>query len=355
MSRRDEAVRILDQALTQLMSPTRDIVAVMRSLQHACELMGWPTQQAWFHREVVGYGLETKIPDYRRVPCRLAWQPRGSAYQNTKWMSQAMVYGDGLVDEGELAQETEPFELRIGTEALLSHSHSGLNEDTTETKLGYLRDHGGTIPLRHVKIVDSETLRDVVRQIENFVFEFASKAIVLLKYGNTMGDIWTEYRAALDDTVSQLPFGNHLAAIDEGLGSPNPEMWRSAVLECRNLLSDIAGHLWRDSRITYSGLPAGGGKGGELSVSSEKFANRLRAYLHQKSVTGTRGSFLGDAATYLADAISSLKDFQCEAHQPIARQDARSVAIFTYLFLGELVRRTDMAPIARYEDAAGQQ
>jgi hypothetical protein len=83
-----------------------------------------------------------------------------------------------------------------------------------------------------------------------------------------------------------------------------------------------------------------------------KFGNRLAAYIHQKRISGTRGSFLRHEAERLADSIYSLITVQSEAHDPVSLEDARSFAIRTYFVVGELVTRTDMQPVLQYENPA---
>lgn len=49
----------------------------------------------------------------------------------------------------------------------------------------------------------------------------------------------------------------------------------------------------------------------------------------------------------MAMSIRSLIELQSQAHGPVMKEDARSVAIATYFILGELVTKTDMQPIEK--------
>ena len=90
----------------------------------------------------------------------------------------------------------------------------------------------------------------------------------------------------------------------------------------------------------------------KLVVTPDKFANRLRAYLHQKGLHGTAGGqFLRDELDRLATSIRSLIAFQSKAHDPVGRDDVRSVALATYFPVGEIVFRTDLQPIETYASA----
>ena len=174
-----------------------------------------------------------------------------------------------------------------------------------------------------------------LHEIERVTFNFASGTYVQLKYGDSITDIWTIYRKNVEVALNKLDLTNHLQAIQSGLQSENPELWRTAVLEYRNMLSDVANYLWKDPRPTYEHL-SNRDHIGKMDVYPNKYANRLAAYLHQKGMTGIRGRYVRDEVERIAASIRSLVSFQAEAHDPIELVDARSVALGTYFILGEL-------------------
>jgi len=125
-------------------------------------------------------------------------------------------------------------------------------------------------------------------------FDFASRSYTVLRYGNVLTDIWHDYRVAVDAALARMQLHKHLDAIQEGVRSDNPELQHAPGFACRNLLTDLAAYLWRDPRTTYDLLPGGQAKGEKLVVTADKFANRLRAYLHQKGLHTTAGGQVFD-------------------------------------------------------------
>jgi hypothetical protein len=201
--------------------------------------------------------------------------------------------------------------------------------------------------LERVRVFNAGNFTSVLLEIERITFEFASQSYTLLRYGNVLTDIWTDYRSQVDAVLTRLNLTPHLDIIQAELQSGNPQAWRAATLACRNLLSDVADYLWRDPRDTYNHL-VGDSKNGKLNIQHGKFANRLSAYIHQKGLRGTSGKFARDEIERLAVSIRSLIAFQSQGHAPVTWEDARSVALATYFIIGELAIKTDMEPIERY-------
>jgi hypothetical protein len=189
----------------------------------------------------------------------------------------------------------------------------------------------------------------VLAEVEKIAFGFASQAYTFLRYGNELTDIWQDHRREVDAKLLPLGFAGHLDTIQAGLRSVNPTDWRSAVFACRSLLEDVAAYLWRDPRKTYEHLPGSEPDGkGNLKVTKDRPVNRLKAYLHQKGLHGNTGKLLRDEIDRIEASIRSLVALQGEAHAPVSRGDARTVAITTYVVLGELAMKTDMQPIEKY-------
>jgi hypothetical protein len=128
---------------------------------------------------------------------------------------------------------------------------------------------------KYTKLVNFKTYYVI---INNSVFSFASSAYSTVCYSDNILDILQTYRSKVDDYLVRSGFKEHLDAVRAGLSSDNPQEWRNNMLGCRNIIRDLAGHLWRDPRDTYIYLP-GSGKDGKLPVTEDKYVNRLGAYL----------------------------------------------------------------------------
>jgi len=344
LSPQDEAISSLSEIISELTSPARSLKLILRKAQHVCEILGWDSQKTWFQAELSGYSSEVSLPAHRIIPGKKKYQASRSTYDTMKWQSEEMVYG---VNPDIFEEEDDVLEVRAGIDWFLAASRTGYTEQTDETKEVTSPSGKRRTTMARVRTFSAAEIAASLSEIEGRVYNFASKAYVQLKYGTAIADIWGEYRAKVEAALSQLDLTDHLQAIESGLQSTNPEIYRSAILGCRNLLNDIANHLWRDPRQRYEHLP-GQTEDGKLDVSRGKFGNRIAAYLHQKGLTGTRGRYMRREADRLAESIQSLISFQSEAHEPLSRQDARSAAIATYVLVGELVSRTDLQPIEEY-------
>jgi hypothetical protein len=346
----EEAITHLSDVILQLTSQSRDIKAILRKCLIVCELLGWESQKTWFHQELAGYDPTSTLPSHRRIAGKRKWQPAATMPDKIRWMSEEMFY---VADPKVYEEEEDTLEVWAGIEWFILAASTGYSESLNQTKQVGSPSGRYTITLDRKRIFTAPSIAASIIVIERAIFDFASRAYVQLKYSNSVGDIWAQYRSRVDAGLASLDMAKHLNAIELGIKSDNPESWRSAVYECRNLLNDLAAHLWHDMRPRYEYLP-GRSPEGALDVTPEKFGNRLAAYIHQKGLSGTRGRYFRDEAERLATGILSLIAFQSEAHQPVTFQDSASIVVSTYVLVGEIISRTDLAPIESYSAPADQ-
>lgn len=343
-----EALQFLSQVIEALSNPPFDLKANLRRCQHACEILGWQSKRDWFHQEINGYWDGTPTPKYRSISGSRKYSASGSISSKSRWTSEEMVYG---VDESVYESEPDSLEVRAGIDWLTSRTQFGYSENLEDTKRVTSPSGRSTMELRRQRVFSGGDIAYAVSQIERQTFDFTSTSYAQLRFGDIIGDIWARYRRDVDAAMAELNLSAHLASIESGLISENTEDWRSAAFECRNLLNDLANHLWRDPRPRYEHLQ-GATDEGTLDVTQGKFGNRLAAYIHQKGVSGTRGRFVREEAHRLAASIQSLIPFQSEAHEPISLSDAQSIAISTYILVGEIAKRTDLTTIDEYGEPA---
>lgn len=348
MTPQEEATQIFGDVVRQLTSPEGDLKLVLRCCLHACQVLDWADGSWWFQRQLVGYEADAPLPSYRLVTGQTHWQTQALPIHES---DRLRSLDPGYQAMRHLGDGTTVLELRAGIDWILHAARTGYSERT-----GNIQRVPGkppqSLPVEQVKVFDAVSFARVANQIEDDTFAFASAHYRVLKYGNALTDIWEGYRLQIDAALGALGLADHLESIQAGLQSDTPAARRTAALGCRNLLHDVANHLWQDPRETYEQLK-GNGPGGKLRVTSESFANRLSAYLHQKGLTGDQGKFLRDELERLAVSIRSLVAEQSGGHGSVSREDARLVALATYFILGALVTKTDMVPITAYQDVGG--
>ncbi len=185
----------------------------------------------------------------------------------------------------------------------------------------------------------------VVDAIANGALVIATRAHIALAFGDAVEGIWDGLRRQVDAVSTSPWIDRHVDAIGDQIASDNPEQWRAAMWACREVLTALASHLWRDPAPTYPPLKSS--DDGPMKVDASKSVNRLRAYLHCKGVAGHEGDYLHVEAERLGDSLHRLYQLDNKAHnaQPVDREDARLAVIATYVLIGQFVCRTDMQPV----------
>jgi hypothetical protein len=345
-SPQEEATLLLGQAVSELTSVSHDLKTVLRKCQHICELLGWQQQLNWFRQELNGYPYPSNapLPYYRKIPGTRKWNITESGHDFAAWMAESIVTG---IDPAVYDEETDTLDLWANIDWFISAAKNGYKERLPETKHVTFSQGREKITMYRDRIFLAGSFMNRLAQFEAQIFDFVSKSYVQLKYGNLITDIWSSYRSVVDTQLTQLQFSTHLQAIQSGIQSNNPESWRASAFACRNLLTDLANYLWQDPKPRYQYLP-GKTDDGKLDVTQGSTKNRIAAYLHQKGLSGTEGKHLRNEVERLVASLDSIISFQSVAHDPINLQNARSIAISTYLLIGEIVTRTDLVPIKEY-------
>lgn len=331
------AAATLSQVVVDLSHGAVDLKSVIRRCIHVCNLLAWEQPAGWLRSETQGYRLDEQLPWYRRnVPGYIDWRPHGLDALITK-----------VVEEDFRGSKSKPHiakDVRWGLADLIIYADHGVYMPTGRRDTRWSRLDKEDVEVQEVEIIGKAAFQRLLSQLEDELLDWASRAYKAARFGDVAGDLWRHYRSKVDEFLTNVGLSAHIELINQGLLSSEPQAWRQAMWSCRDLLRDLAAHLWRDPRKTYSHIPGGDGK--PMKVTPDKYINRLAAYLHQKGVTGKAGDYLKAEVARL----HSLNDLDSIAHDKdaVTLEDARLAVIATYTVLGELVHRTDMAPVKRY-------
>ncbi|MEW6028022.1 MAG: hypothetical protein ACOYZ8_15135 [Chloroflexota bacterium] len=340
----EEAALLLSQVLSELTSSSHDLKVALRKCQLTCELLGWQSKVDWFRQELNGYPVNAPIPFYRKIPGIRKWNVIDRGHDSIAWMAENIVSG---IDPAVYEEEADTLDVWANIDWFISAAQNGYIDRLPETKTITISQGREKITMHRDRIFLADSFRNRLAQLEAQVFNFASKSYVQLRFGNLITDIWNSYRSIVDNQLARLQLSDHLQVIQSGIQSDNPESWRAATFACRSLLTDLANYLWQDPRPRYEYLP-GRTDDGKLDVTQGNTKNRIAAYIHQKGLSGTEGKHMRNEAERLVASIDSIISFQSAAHDPITLPNARSVAISTYLLVGEISIRTDLIPIKEY-------
>jgi hypothetical protein len=344
MKQSEEALSRLTELLIDITSSSRNLLLILRKCQFVCEILGLNEDKLWFFNEINGYS-KNSTPYYRHIKGYITWDYEGNIVE------QFLKSFENNQEIKKLKELKEPVDLNvfIGINWIVSAANNGYLEKTSEVKV--ISPYSGNIqyPFRKTCHYPNYEFNNILQKIEEISFNWISKTYVNLKYSSQIKTLWERYQVIVEGVLNKINLSNHLKIINDAIIDENPEKWRVAVLGTRNLLHDLAEYLWQDPRPTYSRLQ-GSGISGELEVTSDKYVNRLCAYLHQKEIIGKQGKFLRGELDKLGNSISNLNSVEGNAHDTISRELFETVVLFSYFLIGELAIKTDFEPIINYDN-----
>lgn len=318
----DEALELFEQ-VTSALCTSYDLLACLRKCLHGIRIVGW--DEVWIIHELNGYPKD-QIPPWRKVSGFLTWVGEGLADNVSLTAATTVKSMNGIKDMPTRIDIYNPI-----TE-LIANQEIGFTWGTGKTKV--VKPIREFITVHEIKKVDPSAIKRILDLIANKLFNYASKAVVTLKFGQVVASVFNKYQLSVESGFTRLGIENDLKTAYQNLMQDNPASWQAAVMACRNIMHKLSEVLWQSSEKTHPYLEAKDGS--PMVVDRDKIRNRIRAYLHEKGVKND------DLLMNMIDALYSMAS---AGKQPISYEHAQSVIIYTYIFLGEMVRLTDMLPV----------
>ena len=178
-------------------------------------------------------------------------------------------------------------------------------------------------------------LRGVVSKITPVLHEFVSKTYYELAFRGVAESIFESHRRQVDallaesagDALQKIP------AIAERLASGDGEATSHAMTTARRVLCSFA-----DAIQPPMSEPLDWG-GQRLDCGPDKYLNRLRVYIRQRSPTRSRDE-------RLVSTIRNLNDrFSAGTHADVFPDEARALFVLLYVTLGEILSLSQHAKI----------
>ncbi|MCK4388217.1 MAG: hypothetical protein KAW00_05535 [Dehalococcoidia bacterium] len=313
-----EAEATLQSVVSSLGNPNfsaEELPSLMKMYMLSLRLLG--IDDKWASKELKGYPYIEEVPKYRR-------QPRDAKYVVAK--------------SGELVEEVHAEECAFGESVgfMVNHREAGW----VSVLEGPKKHSGGRLVATKRREETKQWHIDVVlERIGEELFDRATKTLVTARFGAAIDTIFREYQKAVGSALSNLEIEDHLRTAYRNLKGGDEASWRAAALACRNVLLDISDKLWCVECDDYN-------MGGKLiPVKANKQLNRLRAYMHVKGLKKR------DTPVALLDSVYAQAS---AAKTKCSYESARSVLIVIYLFLAELIRRTDMKPVTEIKKVSSK-
>lgn len=339
------AVEILNEIISKVNVEHPDLKPILRLCLYAERLLKPFVVDSRFSKELNGYGSQDKTPAYRHLLGYVVWKTFG-----------VHKLRDPEDYTARIANDIYPtihvnVDARLSLQLIIDGAVQGAwdrSEEHQSKELPALFGQGSTL-VEPYDYYPSDVFKACLSGIEQMIYEWAVEELVLARYETQIENLWQGFRESVDETLQDLHLTSHFSSLNQDLASSNPADWRKALLGCRNILRDVANHLWRDPRDTYP-LAGPKGKPVQIGVKESEYVNRLQAYLHQKSVHNDHGKLLESEAELLGSMLNRVNRVGSHGHAESSRELAESAVLHTYVLLAELIRWTDMRPIEKYDE-----
>jgi hypothetical protein len=157
--------------------------------------------------------------------------------------------------------------------------------------------------------------------------KFVSGVYYQLEFDNLSESIFEAYKTEVDSLI-QKSCGDVLQKIPSvmsRLADEDEESISQALTTCRRIIDAFADSVYppTDAKIVLGGA--------ELSLDASKHKNRLNVYISERTKSTSRQQKLGQNLSNLYARVS------VGVHNDVTAEEARSLFLNTYLFLGEVL------------------
>ena len=333
-----EALGLFDRIVLDMYG-SFDLVGCFRRCLVAVRLLGWSEGEDWIRKELNGYPSD-EVPPWRSVPGSIEWVG-AQVGDRIQLIAQSTVSPDP-----ELQSRPATVPLRTSLARMVMAQENGFGDRTGRKKEVYVG--GKSVTAYEVRRVPPSSVKLALDGISERLFDYASAATVTLKSGDVAASVFQRYKTVSDQRIANLGIDNHLRTAYLNLSQDNPASWQAAVLACRNIVNDLSEKLWQSTDAQYPYLTSPDRK--PLRVTRDKELNRIRAYLHQKGALRKNEKILKAQLEWLANLVSAIYSEASSGKHSISYDDAQSILINTYVFLGEIARLTDFEPLVTVRD-----
>lgn len=312
-----EAESILQSLLSSLRNPNfsvEELPYLMRSYMLSLRMLG--IDDKWPSDELRGYAKAKNVPQYRRKHIDVSYVEAKSG---------------NLVEKSR-----EIVEFQESVAFITSHREKAW----MYTLDGPKKSLGGKLVTTKLKLKPSLWDIDIILGlIAEELFDRASDTLVTARFGSAIDTIFRDYQRVVGSTLSSLEMENHLDTAYRNLKGGDEASWRAGALACRNVLHDLSGKLWCVECGDYNF----GGGSGLVKLNNSRI--KLRAYMREKGLDKKDTPVALLEPVYAQGSAAKIK---------CSYGDARSVLIVTYLFLAELIRKTDMKPVTELKKGSSK-
>jgi hypothetical protein len=186
--------------------------------------------------------------------------------------------------------------------------------------------------------------KTLITKVRNNVYDYVLNINLQLKFENITESIFQTTKERIDKELTKIcpESMKKFVAAYERLKSANPEEWSQALSSCRNILKDFADYIFPATNTPYVCRD-----GKKISVTDDKYKNRLLAFIDQKYTSNKRKLLMARTAD-LESRIHALNDILSQGthgDDGLDSIDVNICVIDTYLLIGSLMSTIDLQPL----------
>jgi hypothetical protein len=328
-----QAAELLDGVMLELQSQEPNLIQACQSAVRACHLLHLGEETREFESELKGYPVPQDVPEHRILAVPVLW---GIDAVTDSGLRQLIIASNPA-----LADSTERYALTVALAELVRSRNVGYLFPTGRRSVA---SYGGTtLPATQYMQISPFHLDRVLDKVAAHIFLWASRRQVAVEQDKCVGALFESCVAEGEECLAAIGLDAWLQQIREGIGVETPQGNASAVLACRNLITELSDHLLQVDAACHPTLKDKQGKQ-PMSLARDMVKNRYRAYLHEMRLR-SRGDQLHKELGRLVDLAVELYDRASSGKRAIQEDDMRGCVTRTYLFIAELNRLTALQPI----------
>jgi hypothetical protein len=172
-----------------------------------------------------------------------------------------------------------------------------------------------------------QTVSGIKSRVLGLLHAFVSEIYYAKEFDSLTESIFERYQRDVD-TLIAVHCGDLLEkipAVMDRLAAGDSEAVSQALTTCRRIIESFADSIYPPSEATAE---IGGNT---LKLDASKHQNRINAFIHERTDSQSRKQRLRQNLSNLFDRVSS------GVHKDVSVEEARSLFLNTYLFLGEVL------------------
>ncbi|WP_038795123.1 ComEA family DNA-binding protein [Burkholderia pseudomallei] len=318
MTKKLEALRLLEDALKELESQKGSVFSAVQKLSRAATLLGNDDIQIW---------CSIQFGDSRYVPALKRLLQIAQSKDDAKSEKRQIAVKEALSRLNELGLKPE-----------IHFTHDELTQKAPESGGGYVSI--GFVEENYADLIRAKRGNDGTYYKNNLYSHldyvrkrahgFASAMFNQLKFAGTVSNSFDVLRTAVDDKLLDLNpvLAEQLMLAFRGVSSSNDEEWSQALTTCRRLLEGLADQLYPVNKEPAKGRALG----------QTQYVNRLWAFMDNAIESESNRELAKTHVDFLGSWLEKTNKITNKGvHAEVQQLEAVKAVFHTYLVIADLL------------------